>query len=37
MQYQWRAPRVAGAVAMTALAMLVLYGSQPTPFLYFQF
>jgi alginate O-acetyltransferase complex protein AlgI len=37
LQWEWRAPRVAGAVAMTALAMFVLYGSQPTPFLYFQF
>jgi alginate O-acetyltransferase complex protein AlgI len=35
--YDWSRARVVGAVAMTALCMLALYGSQPTPFLYFQF
>ena len=37
MRYQWPAPRVAGAVALTAVCLFVLYGSQPAPFLYFQF
>jgi alginate O-acetyltransferase complex protein AlgI len=37
MRYDWPAPRVAGAVALTALCMFVLYGSRPAPFLYFQF
>ena len=37
MRYEWPAPRVAGAVALTAVCLFVLYGSQPAPFLYFQF
>ena len=37
MRYDWGTPRVAGAVALTALCMFVLYGSRPAPFLYFQF
>ena len=36
-QHEWPLPRLAGAMALTALCLLVVYGSQPTPFLYFQF
>jgi alginate O-acetyltransferase complex protein AlgI len=35
--YLWRPRRVAGALAVMVLCLFVLYGSRPTPFLYFQF
>jgi alginate O-acetyltransferase complex protein AlgI len=37
MRYDWPVRRVAGAVALTLACMFVMYGSQPAPFLYFQF
>jgi alginate O-acetyltransferase complex protein AlgI len=37
MRYQWPPRRVVGAMALTVVCMFVMYGSQPAPFLYFQF